>query len=201
MAFCSNCGHKLADGAKFCGGCGVRVGSVASESKREPESERKSFYEGEVHKCPQCGEVLNSFTGNCPSCGYELRGTAVVSSVQKFTEQLAELEGKREEQSWKSFIQQKLNGKKLSPVDEAKISLIQSFPIPTTKEDILEFITLAAANSEIQTPKELGAAWEMKLEQACNKAAILFVNDDDFLKLLEHISHRRIRQKKKLFDW
>lgn len=195
MAFCSNCGHKLADGAKFCGNCGVRVGEVVNESKSEPESERKTFYEGEIHKCPQCGEVLNSFTGNCPSCGYELRGTAVASSVQKFTEQLAEIESKREEQSWKSFLQQKLSGRRLSPVDEAKISLIQSFPIPTTKEDILEFITLAAANSKIVNPIELGAAWGMKLTQGCNKAALLFADDEEFLKTLEHITHRKIRKR------
>ena len=35
MAFCRNCGHKLADGANFCDGCGTRVGEVEQKEERK----------------------------------------------------------------------------------------------------------------------------------------------------------------------
>ena len=33
MAFCSKCGKELADGAKFCAGCGTPVGGAENEAK------------------------------------------------------------------------------------------------------------------------------------------------------------------------
>ena len=35
MPFCSNCGEKLADGAKFCSGCGTRVAQPAQPAPVE----------------------------------------------------------------------------------------------------------------------------------------------------------------------
>ena len=202
MAFCSNCGHKLADGAKFCDSCGVQVGEVANSEGR------KTFFDGEVHKCPQCGEVLNSFTGNCPSCGYELRGVKAVSSVQKLVDQLAEIEKKRENQDWKNFLQDALKGKKINPVDEEKINLIQNFPIPTAKEDIREFLILAKANMEIipygsQKEREsqlaVASAWEVKYKQAYQKAEILLKNDDDFKS--KEQEKQKIKRRNKILAW
>lgn len=66
MAFCINCGQELAEGAKFCANCGK---AVTGESTI---SQRKTVYEGNLHKCPNCGEVLNSFVTNCPTCGHEI---------------------------------------------------------------------------------------------------------------------------------
>lgn len=66
MAFCTNCGKNLPDGAKFCFECGTRL--TACEA-----GPRESVYEGNVHKCPNCGEVLDSITAICPACNYEIR--------------------------------------------------------------------------------------------------------------------------------
>lgn len=82
MAFCINCGQELADGAKFCANCGTAVSDTNSNTKR------KMVYDGEVHKCPQCGEVLDSFVAVCPSCGYELRGSSTTSAVKEFASKL-----------------------------------------------------------------------------------------------------------------
>lgn len=35
MAFCTNCGHQIADGAKFCFECGVKVNQVHIDSSKE----------------------------------------------------------------------------------------------------------------------------------------------------------------------
>ena len=53
MAFCVNCGQQLGEGAKFCTNCGQTVTTHKTES-----SERKTVYDGEIHKCPNCGEHL-----------------------------------------------------------------------------------------------------------------------------------------------
>ena len=38
MAFCTNCGAKLADDAKFCTECGTKVESMPSEPAVQPDS-------------------------------------------------------------------------------------------------------------------------------------------------------------------
>ena len=56
MIFCTNCGKQLEDDAKFCSGCGKSVGqSTSAEGKRKVE------YKGTIHKCPNCGEILDAF--------------------------------------------------------------------------------------------------------------------------------------------
>lgn len=48
MAFCTNCGYQLTEGAKFCFNCGTKV------NMQEPSQDvhRKVAYDGEIHKCP-----------------------------------------------------------------------------------------------------------------------------------------------------
>jgi ABC-type multidrug transport system fused ATPase/permease subunit len=78
---------------------------------------------GNILKCPACGEVIESFQTRCASCGHELRNIQTTSSIHTFFEKL-ESAG-----NW-----------------EKKVELIESFPIPNTKEDIYEFIIMASSN-------------------------------------------------------
>lgn len=80
--FCPYCGTKLDERARFCKNCGEAIHGDAQEAHRTSDeqsnpTERKTVYEGYIHKCPNCGEVLNAFEMNCPTCGYELRDTNV----------------------------------------------------------------------------------------------------------------------------
>lgn len=83
MAFCSNCGKELAAGAKFCFECGAPVGKA-------DETVRKTVYSGEIHKCPSCGEVLQSMTAICPACGHELNSAKLASALKEFIEEINE---------------------------------------------------------------------------------------------------------------
>ncbi|MBR2441790.1 MAG: zinc ribbon domain-containing protein [Clostridia bacterium] len=215
MAFCSNCGQKLVDGAKFCSGCGVAVRQVAQAVVDTPkvehqapnkEEQRKSFFDGEIHKCPSCGEVLNSFTGNCPSCGYELRGAKAVSSVQELANKLQEIESKRGKETWSDILKQKFFQRgRISWVDQEKVTLIKNFPVPNTKEDILEFIAMASAQKRAfkdgrgNEILEIYDAWDMKMEQAFEKAVLLYSDDLSYLerlKLFLDRKHKKIVNKK-----
>lgn len=192
MAFCINCGQELAEGAKFCANCGK---AVTGESTT---SQRKTVYEGNLHKCPNCGEVLNSFVTNCPTCGHEIRDTQGVSSVRQLAIKLGQLESKRPPKKGTNILAQTFSGgTQLQSIDEQKIDLIRNFSIPNTKEDVLEFIVLAAANIDLKVygldssryqmldpaRRELSDAWLAKLEQADQKAEIMFGHTQEYLSM------------------
>lgn len=156
MPFCTNCGQKLPDGAKFCCECGEKV----NYKGKTPENERKVSYDGNIHKCPNCGEILNSFVANCPSCGYELREKKATDSVLQLYHDLY-----------------------LATTTTQKDHLIRNFPIPNSKEDIVEFMILASTNIAGEDEKDIYEAWLVKLEQAYQKAYLMFGNDSDFVKI------------------
>lgn len=172
MPFCSNCGQKLENNAKFCYVCGS-----ANKGYTENQSRRKTVFDGEIHKCPQCGEVLSSFSINCPSCGFELRGVKSANSIQEFTSKLE-------------------NAK----TEEQRVLLIRNFPIPNTKEDILEFMILASTNIIGEHQKTISDAWTAKFEQSFKKAQLVFSNDNDFSKIESIYDHtyKQINKEKKL---
>lgn len=155
MAFCINCGQHLDEGVKFCPACGHSV-----EVEKTINSERETVYEGSVHKCPNCGEVLPSFVAHCPSCGYEIRGNSAVKSVQELYMEI--------NKATSNF---------------QKDTMIRNFPIPNSKEDILEFMVIASSNIIGEDDKDIYEAWLVKFEQAYQKAVLLFKTDDDFSKI------------------
>lgn len=95
-----------------------------------------------LHKCPYCGEILKSFTSHCPSCGHELAARAV-SSIEELNKKLV-------------AVNVKAIGKKAAVTTRRDI--IATFPVPNNREDLIEFLTLAASKSGIKggmtgTPK------------------------------------------------
>ena len=182
MAFCMNCGQQLPEGAKFCSNCGT-----ATEAVKTATPQRKTVYDGELHKCPNCGELINAFVTSCPTCDYELRGAKVSSVVKEFAEKLEKIEASREIKKAGFF---KGNDNELTKTDEQKINLIRSFAIPNTKEDIYEFLILAASNISIEWWKDTTeaqaaeeSAWIAKFEQVYRKAEFVFGDEPVFLRL------------------
>ena len=153
MAFCTECGHQLAEGAKFCFECGAKVNAPSSPRV----DQRKTVYDGELHKCPNCGEVLSSFTVTCPSCGFELRGANSSRSITSFADKLENAKSQ-----------------------EQRVSLVRNFPVPNTKEDILEFMIMASSNFDAKLDKTTSDAWLAKIEQCYQKGKLLFKDDAFF---------------------
>ena len=170
MAFCSNCGNKLVEGSKFCNNCG----SAVNLDKNEKYDNRKTTYDGEIHKCPNCGEILDAFVTVCPTCGYELRGAKVTSVVNELAQKLERTESV-----------------------EQKIDLIRNFYVPNTKEDIYEFFILATSN--MSTGGYDVEAWYAKLEQAYQKAKLSFGNAPEFQYLNQMYSKAKKHQKAQSF--
>lgn len=204
IMFCSNCGTKLNDGAKFCHGCGSPVNAVPVAATSEPSvqqranpNERQQEYVGKILKCPHCGNPITEREVVCSTCGMEITGRSAVLSVQAFKEQLMAIENERRG-GLGGFLGVYAPANK---ADVQKLSLIRNFPIPNSIDDILEFIMLAIANIDVNLSKntmmnrlnntqsfESGAtiartisnAWVAKMQQAYQKAEIMFPDSPVF---------------------
>ena len=180
MVFCTNCGQQLAEGAKFCSACGNKVDiSSAFQS-----GQRKTVYDGEIHKCPNCGSLLDSFKLRCQLCGYELRGNKGSSTVQRFADEIKQIEQE--------------GGK---GVGQRLITHISTFPIPNSKEELLEFLILSSSKIDAdrykedtaKIKKEISDAWRSKFEQAYYKALIAFANEPT-LSVVQEIYRTKMQE-------
>lgn len=214
--FCPYCGTRFDSDSKFCKKCGHAL-EQEGEFKSFPnnddngqtaygENQRQTVYEGMIYKCPQCGEVMNSFVANCPSCGFELRGT---NTVKKFSKELAALRAKEMPESERKSLLKTIFGSDLKDDEEAKEefeeqkkqeieSFIRNFSIPNTKEDICEFAILAMSN--IKSEDDNTDIWFAKLEQAKQKALIMYDDSYEYKqinRLYQEVCEKR-REKEKL---
>ena len=169
MAYCTKCGARLVEGNAFCGNCGSPVGE---ENKRKEKTT--------VAYCPACGEVVGKNETKCPACGFEIRD-ASEGSIALLSEKLDKIESMRPEKDECD------KGDAISATDKRKINLIRTWPIPNTKEDLYEFISMASGNCTSSqgldastTDNALTSAWLSKFEQSYTKAERLFGTDDDF---------------------
>lgn len=200
MAYCINCGQELAEGAKFCANCGKAVDDSNSTTQR------KTVYDGAIHKCPNCGDILDAYEAVCESCGYERRGSDATSSVRELMAKLEEIEKTREKPIYT------LRGtRKLDKTDEQKISLISSFPIPNNKEDLYEFFVLSKANIDMNAYEQddekspqliISNAWKAKLEQAYQKSKLVFSGTPLLQEIeKEYLSTNQKIKKSKFTIW
>ncbi len=214
--FCRYCGIQLAEDTKFCSNCGKSIQEVTifnsentknSQPKQEnfiheDYTERKTVYDGKIHKCPNCGEVLKSFVTTCPACGYEIRDANTPMSLHEFATKLQEIEDSRPPKKigLKDIY---VDITMINETDKRSISLIRNFTIPNTKEDLIEFLILASSNINIksyqdydritESQKAVSDAWMAKFEQAYEKARISFGNTPEF-KEVQNIYDKKLNE-------
>lgn len=222
--FCQHCGTKLDLGARFCKSCGKPIdqsggattGCVPPQTEEtfshKQHTERKTVYEGQLHKCPNCGELLDSFRSHCPSCGYEIRDARSSNSIRELAQKLERIESERmapiEE---KKSLMKMVFGKDFKDEDEIKeaqnqfdehkkqqkANLIINFSVPNTREDILEFMILASSNIDVKKgiDDEVSKAWLSKLDQVYEKAKLLMGSESSFTQI-KYIYERKKAQIK-----
>lgn len=167
----------------------------------------KSDKYGDVKKCPSCGAMVESFKTSCGYCGHAFTNVDANSSIERLFKMLNEAEDMRvmEKQTDNPFA---AIGGALSDalsdisgpgkVDRKKMEIISNFPIPTTKEDMLEFLSLAlpraqkkgnfltANQPENKIHNSFVNVWHAKCEQVIMKARFAMKDDK---KTLEEINH------------
>lgn len=130
---------------------------------KEIEQER-SHKHGILQKCPNCGAAVESGIAKCTSCGYEFRGLNANKSSERLSKMLNDVKG---ENSFERLRQQ--------------ATIVSSFPIPTTKEDLLEFLITMTSKEKVtghfDPERPLKEAYRAKMDECIMKARISFPND------------------------
>ncbi len=177
---------------------------------------RKNIYEGTLHKCPNCGEILKSFTSVCPLCGHEIRDAQSSNSIMELSRKLEEIEARQMPQfQAKRSIMKTFVGKDFNNTDEErearkkfenqkeqqKSNLIINFPIPNTREDILELMILSASNINIEKgiDDDVSKAWLQKMEQVYEKAKITMGTSAEFAQIKNIYDRKKGELKNRKF--
>ena len=163
--------------------------------------------EGDLKKCPSCGAPVGSFATKCEHCGHEFRNIDSNTSIKKLMQMLDNVESSRKNSSAiGSMMNQAFGGFMGSgdKVDTRKKEIIKNFPIPNTKEDILEFLALAVpnakkvgnfftsgafnspANARNKIHNDFVPVWQAKCEQIIMKARFSMKEDKKTLEEIEY---------------
>ena len=100
--------------------------------------------EGDIKKCSSCGAPVYSFTIKCADCGHEFQNIESANSVMELVNKLDEAETKARNGKTGGWMSIMDGGDWIveKRIFEAKSAIISVFPVPNSKEDILEFLAL-----------------------------------------------------------
>lgn len=140
--------------------------------------------------CPRCGASVQSMQLTCPECGFEFNKKETVSSAQKLMEKLEEADNKTP-----NLVTQIFSGK--TP-EQIKAQIINTFPIPNNKEDIIEFATLCLGNRNSNL-WVVNNAWKSKSKQVAAKIRYMLKDDADALALADELDKKKKGFFAKLF--
>jgi hypothetical protein len=190
-------------------------GTIALFHKQaNPISASRSNKQGDIKKCPACGGAVKSFNAKCSECGHEFRNVEVNTSIKFFSEKLHLIDATVREEYFKNGLDKTIIPK--GPLNsetffqktpaviefeietssiEQKINLINSFPIPNTKEEILEFLVMCVPLASVklgfwdkmqQNKSKLKKAWLAKAEELIMRARFSMKDDKKTLDEIEY---------------
>ena len=145
----------------------------------------KSQKHGEVRKCPNCGAVVEAATAKCESCGYAFVGIKANSSAEKLAQQLHELDVRYSEN--KKGLNIFAASDQEVYKNRERVSVIKNFPVPSIKEDLLEFaISMRSKwmNTESTSLPEKNA-YKAKYHECIEKIKFFFPGDTAFNGILQ----------------
>ncbi len=149
------------------------------------QGKSKSAKYGAVPKCPRCGAIVEAGTAKCSSCGYAFTGIAANSSSERLAQQLQALEkqyGNKEKSAGG-----KGEGNDDRRISRARATIISSFPVPPTKDDLLEFaVTMRSKwlNTQGVVYRQEKNAYKAKYNECVEKIKIFFPGDKTFASIL-----------------
>ena len=116
----------------------IYINSILQKRQKELDKERSAKIEKNAEEkkeafgrvCPSCGKQVPPMTLKC-ECGYEFTNAKTISSVQALVEKIDLIN---------------LDYSSVSEREKKICDAIELFPVPNTKEDILEFMSLAVSN-------------------------------------------------------
>ena len=124
---------------------------------------------GNIVKCPNCGAPIEAGAVKCKECGYVFTNVKANNTAKEFAIMLEQRIQKVRYDGDKTNI----NG-----VNE----FIKNYPLPTGKEDLLEFI--ASLDARRRSKSNYQEAYNAKYQECVTKAKTLFAGDSDVTSLL-----------------
>ena len=164
-----------------------RLAKMKAESKHPPvapppmplsnsaSTSQKNSY-GTLHKCPNCGDPVDAARAVCSACGYVFRNIDAVSSVKRFSEEIKAIQ--RPRSGLKGILEDVLDDR-----DGRVESLIINFPVPNTKEDLVEFIMFTY--SKVKVDDNYSDSYKTKYEECIAKAKFYFPDDPQLQPLFQ----------------
>ena len=148
----------------------IYINSILQRRQRELEKEKNAKLEKHAQEkkeafgrvCPSCGKQVPPMTLKC-ECGYEFTTEKRTSSVEVLMEKINEVRsslvinsGEKDRSDFSKLIDPMnvygvLNLKSNPAIEENDRrvnAIITMFHVPNTKEDIIEFLTLAVSNAK-----------------------------------------------------
>lgn len=145
---------------------------------------------GDIIKCPSCGAQAIGGSAVCSECGYTFSNVAATRSVERLQEKLDEFNRRQEERFDKHSIFHNIG--KARGTDNTikyKMDIISTFPVPNTRADLLDFLTMLQARANSTGPQngknmseeeDLSYAYWLLYTNCINKAKLSFSKDKDF---------------------
>jgi hypothetical protein len=174
---------------------------------------KKQNKQGEVIKCPSCGAPVDSFTTKCIACDHVFREVEANSNVKKLFNDFQKIDREVRELYYQNgqdkmvfpasaFSKEKIIQKTNSQIEteieasavEQKVNLMSLFPVPNSKEEILEFLVLCVPQASIkigffdkilQSKTKLKKAWMAKAEEVIMRARFAMKDDPKTLEQIE----------------
>ena len=183
-----------------------------------PNSTLKSNKYGDTKKCPQCGHVINGVEAVCPECGYAFSNIDANAHTVSLSEKLQAISEECYAKDYSKPAKAKKHkfwddddddddddeyyedDKRANEINKRQSEVIKSFPIPTTKADLFELMSLLWPSAkkgryDINSHVEFMGDWEYtcmlqdayvsKYEECLTKIKILFPNDPLFASFIQ----------------
>lgn len=166
----------------------IKMGKVEKDWLRPTppqgvENSKSSNSMGEIKRCPHCNAVVPVASTKCEECEYVFRNVEVVSSRQKLSEIIEEI-NKKDFSSGGIVGFLGLDLLKEERKDQARAQAIINFPVPNAKEDLLEFLLFLEPHNKKRSlnseERESVKAYRTKYEECIRKASLFFADDPQF---------------------
>ena len=101
------------------------------------EKQQRSQKIGNLKKCPSCGASVSSFEIKCNDCNHEFRDVDLNISIEKLFKELKAVKRKKINPDEYEYGEENYE----SDFFKKRAGIIRDFPMPTSKEVLLELIT------------------------------------------------------------
>lgn len=133
-----------------------------AKTRVTPSTEKR----GNIVKCPNCGAPIEAGAVKCNECGYVFTNIQANSTAKEFAneldKQIAAVSGAADVERVNEYI--------------------KNYPLPTAKEEMLEFI--ASLDARRRSVSKYQSAYGAKYKECINKAKVQFAGDPQIHALL-----------------